>query len=396
MPRRTVSRRPYGGWSIDHRPERQRRPWRVRPPASVDPRRPSRFFPTRGEAEQYVMQAVERLAAPRPDLTLGDWLDHWLDVAGDAAEWSESTRLVYAGQLQHLAPLYDVRLAALTLGQLRTRLAEMARAGVRRFRQPDGTLATRPLSTRSRRDIVATWRRALQDAVDEGYLSDSPARKLRPPKHVQQEGNTWSPVEARRLVQATRGHRFEVAVALVVGCALRIGEVLALAWDDVDTANRTILVRRTGTRKVVQDHTKSRRVRTVSLPSPVWSALLRHREHQHAGAVYVLERQPGVRWTYKTLRAELLAITQAAGIPDYGWHAGRHATASYLLASGASPAEVARLLGHASPAITLAVYAHAVQGADLVAGMAGALWEDAPEAEKRASGARQGTEQGTD
>lgn len=48
----------------------------------------------------------------------------------------------------------------------------------------------------------------------------------------------------------------------------------------------------------------------------------------------------------------------AAGVPHLSWHDLRHLAASVLIAEGASVAYVSRVLGHASPAITLSIYAH--------------------------------------
>jgi integrase len=48
----------------------------------------------------------------------------------------------------------------------------------------------------------------------------------------------------------------------------------------------------------------------------------------------------------------------ASGLPELCWHDLRHLAASALIAQGVSVTYLSRLLGHASPAVTLAVYAH--------------------------------------
>jgi integrase len=54
----------------------------------------------------------------------------------------------------------------------------------------------------------------------------------------------------------------------------------------------------------------------------------------------------------------------AAGLPKLRWHDLRHVAASLLIAQGASVGHVSRLLGHASPAITLSTYAHEFAAAE--------------------------------
>ena len=48
------------------------------------------------------------------------------------------------------------------------------------------------------------------------------------------------------------------------------------------------------------------------------------------------------------------------GIPRGGFHATRHGATSALLADGATPAVVQKLLRHSDPRITLGVYAHLI------------------------------------
>ena len=58
------------------------------------------------------------------------------------------------------------------------------------------------------------------------------------------------------------------------------------------------------------------------------------------------------------VRRGLEKALAAAELPHLSWHDLRHVAASALIAEGASVAYLSRLLGHASPAITLNTYAH--------------------------------------
>ena len=51
-------------------------------------------------------------------------------------------------------------------------------------------------------------------------------------------------------------------------------------------------------------------------------------------------------------------IAKAEGFPDVTLHALRHTHASQLIDAGLDVVTIARRLGHASPNVTLAVYAH--------------------------------------
>jgi len=58
------------------------------------------------------------------------------------------------------------------------------------------------------------------------------------------------------------------------------------------------------------------------------------------------------------VRRGLEKALTAAGLPHLSWHDLRHVAASALIAGGVSVAYLSRVLGHASPAITLNTYAH--------------------------------------
>lgn len=58
------------------------------------------------------------------------------------------------------------------------------------------------------------------------------------------------------------------------------------------------------------------------------------------------------------VRRGLEKALAAAGLPHLSWHDLRHVAASALISEGASVAYLSRVLGHASPAITLNTYAH--------------------------------------
>lgn len=373
------SRRPYGGWSIDERPERKAKPWRLRPPRSIDPKRTPTYYVTHNDAETALADYLERIAIPQPNgdgVLVEDYFDYWLTRAADSSDWAVNTIEAVRSYLKLLAPFYGHPLTFVTYARLQDRVAELRREGNRLYGREGQERHTKPLSARAVREAARTWERAFADAVRDKVLTENPAVNLRLPKVHQKDADVWSPVEVRALIRSSRGHRFEALIALVLGCGLRIGEALGLAWTDIDRASHTIMVRRSGTRATIQEHTKSRRARSIELPLLVWTALLRHHERQHAGAVYVFERPDGRRWSYPTVRRDLEKLAVKAGIPPYGFHAGRHAVSTWLLASGGDEAAVAKLLGHANPNITRQIYRHVFEQPTSLSALTDAMFAD--------------------
>jgi len=68
-------------------------------------------------------------------------------------------------------------------------------------------------------------------------------------------------------------------------------------------------------------------------------------------------------------------VGSISGVPYIGLHGLRHTAASFAILQGVPLPEVSRVLGHSSPGVTAAVYAHAIArlGAGLVAGALDAL-----------------------
>lgn len=201
-------------------------------------------------------------SAPTTTVTLGDWAAYWLATyvepfsPPNTQHWAR-----YA--LGLLAPLDAVPLADLRQSALQERV---------------GQLAVAPSTVQG---VVGYWRRCLDAAVYDELISRNPAARLIVPKAAPREARRFvTPAEARLLLAAIRGHRFEAAYALLLGCGLRIGEVLGLRWEHVDLAAGRAWIQWQWTNSHWRDLPKGRRARHVTLPPAVVAALIRHRNNQ--------------------------------------------------------------------------------------------------------------------
>lgn len=152
-----------------------------------------------------------------------------------------------------------------------------------------------------------------------------------------------------------------VPVALLTG--LRLGELRALRWDDVDLVGRRLHVRHS-----MDDHCnlkcpKNGRTRIVDLPR---RAVVLLKAHKHLRGEYVFCREDGrplPRWACesKTVAQKhdhaLARACRRAGLRRIGWHGLRHTYASHLMMRGAHVTEVKELMGHATLAMTMR-YSH--------------------------------------
>lgn len=296
----------------------------------------------------------------RLDAYLRDWL------VGKRPSITTSSWLAYRSVVEtHLAPG--------TLG--RRQLASLTSPDIRRYY---ATLTSRGLSPASVRLQRAVLRQALQQAVDDGLLARNPAVGVRTPRQPRQELVILTAQEVASLLEMAPEGMYRTLWTLAAYTGLRDGELGGLLWRDLDLDRGVVSVQRglvdgEGGRRLLQDEPKRRSsIRQVRILPEVVALLRVYRQEQRLARLaagrgwldrrgLVFTTETGLPLRRHTVGAMLHRTAARAGVAKrVTMHAWRHAYASHLLAEGRPITEVARLLGHASPAITLRVYAHAV------------------------------------
>ena len=153
------------------------------------------------------------------------------------------------------------------------------------------------------------------------------------------------------------------AIALMIETGLRVGEVLALRWQDVQLTRKRINVRNTVVRlankkqSFVQDSVKSESSRRTIPLTPEAINIL---EEQYARRVneWVFVNDDGERLSYEALRYQTRKACDEAGIEYRGEHVFRHTFATNCYHKGIDVKILSKLLGHADVNITYNVYVH--------------------------------------
>ena len=222
-----------------------------------------------------------------------------------------------------------------------------------------------------------TLAQVIDQAVELGLATSNVVRRVKAPKVPPSNGRALSIAESRALVDAARADRYGAAIALLFLQGWRISEVLGLAWEDVDFDAGTATVKRAcsyvghvGSRL---GPTKTAGVMGEHLLVPTVVTLLTQRRRDQAkerlatGAQWPAHEYDGqpVSLVFTTPDGELvlrqsvtkslLRAAERAGIATkgLGTHTGRRSVVTALYADGAeSIEEIARYVGHASPATT--------------------------------------------
>jgi integrase len=206
--------------------------------------------------------------------------------------------------------------------------------------------------------VVQALRHFGDFAVARGLISVSEVRKDDTPTHVPQkpiEVLTAAELEKLLLYARCRDNlRFYVLLATLAETGRRIGEMLALRYDDMKLTAEPP--------HFDLPFTKSKRQQYVPLTrllrEEVWTPENIEKLRSERG-----ERLHGVDvkpfpWSYKGVEHHLKKLCAASGVECQGFHLLRHTRATMLLAKGVPIAGVSSLLGHANVATTDRVYSH--------------------------------------
>jgi integrase len=174
-----------------------------------------------------------------------------------------------------------------------------------------------------------------------------------------------TPDEVRALLAQASGY-IRPLLAVAVFCGLRMSEVRALRWQDVDLAERLLHVRERADKWNAIGALKSETsYRSVPLSPFVLNTLKEWRlQRPGDGLVFGngagnVESLPNI-WNRHLAPLQVAAgVVGADGKAKYGAHSLRHFCASWWLQElGFNVKRVSVLLGHSSPVVTLTIYAH--------------------------------------
>lgn len=157
-----------------------------------------------------------------------------------------------------------------------------------------------------------------------------------------------------------------IGIMLALCTGLRIGEVCALRWAEIDFVRRIVIVSGTVGRiyncekKATEHYASTPKTRTSNREIPISAPLLRTLrliKKQQAGAAYVVGdgTKPKEPRTYRETFSRLLRRLK---IPPIVFHGLRHTFATRCIESGCDYKTVSVILGHSNVATTLNLYVH--------------------------------------
>src|SRR5262249_31303499 len=229
------------------------------------------------------------------------------------------------------------------------------------------------IATRTIRDAHRILAKALREAQQHGLVLRNVCTAQPPPKVTSGEMRILSPEQVAGFSALLDGREFAAVAVTALFTGMRRGELLGLDWGNVDLDAKLIRVRKsleeTDEEGLQLKSPKTRAgIRDITLPDIVIETLQAHRKR-------LLERR--LQLGQRKLGQDDLVFPDGARAPQWpdsfsarwselsrelklgvSFHELRHTHASQLSDAGVDVVTISKRLGHASPTITLSVYAH--------------------------------------
>ena len=214
--------------------------------------------------------------------------------------------------------------------------------------------------------IITVIQNSLKTAAAFGYVKSNAASGVKRPKIKTREITCFTSREQKQIEFAVicdkRRYMFGVVLCLYTG--LRVGELLALVWANVDFEKYTLSVTTTchdrsasGYGRVVGEPKTFSSKRLIPLPKQLIAPLKKLKASEKSE--YVISRE-GKPLTIRAYQAAFARLLRKIGVEHKGFHSLRHTFATRALECGMDVKTLSEILGHKNATITLNRYAHSL------------------------------------
>ena len=220
------------------------------------------------------------------------------------------------------------------------------------------------LSPKSARDAGVLLRAILRTATKRGCFCTGVNAEL--PVCKKRQVEIFTEPEILRLAQhiVNEPDLTGLGVLLTLNSGLRLGELCALRWSDIDLHADFLQVEREVQRLYEQGHTRlvvqppksESSLRRIPLPADILSLLAAHKP-KTAGSVCLLTGT-AAPLEPRTMQNRYRALLKRAGVPYRNFHALRHTYATRCIEQNVDVKSVSEMLGHSDVRITLQTYVH--------------------------------------
>lgn len=268
--------------------------------------------------------------------TVKEWAEQWLEIY-------KKPNVTY-GTYHNYKMYVDNRIVP-SIGHLK--LAQIKPAHISEFMS-----TVSKLSNSAQHHIYLTLKGIFDTAVENGFIKTSPMPKFMPKNQSESTIEVFGKDELKKLIDTAKNHKYGLLVLLPLYTGMRMGEIIALKWTDVNFKNKTITIRKSMARAedggYAEKSPKSGKERIIVMPNEL-TAILKNTPKR---GIYVItgDKEPFITQNQYELRYK--QVLQAADVRYLSPHKCRHTYATYLVRGGADLPTIQALLGHAELSTT--------------------------------------------
>lgn len=289
-------------------------------------------------------------------ISFEEWLTHYIRPSSKQRTFEQYSRAI---QIHILPYLGNIELADLTPLVLQKFITGLTENGNKR--------TGKGLSPNFVKTILSVIQNSLKTAHLVGYLPEYSANKIKRPKPKEKQVECFSAGEQKKIEEAALSAEKDkyCGIVLCLYTGLRIGELLALTWNDIDFDKSVLSVSKTchdgsenGKHIRIIDTPKTENSRRqIPLSKTILKLLKQMKKRSKCEFVIADGEKPiFIRSYQRTFELFLKKLK----LPHKGFHSLRHTFATRALECGMDVKSLSEILGHKNAMITLNRYAHSL------------------------------------
>lgn len=361
-------RRANGEGTIRYRKKRD--DWEGR--YTIDGERKSVYGATQEEVKlklREILYTIDKNAYIAPNrMTITDWLKTWLeDYKKDIVKPTTFMRYRVTVNTHIIPELGKIRLQDLKTEDIQRHINKKYKSGyAKKFK--DETKQPTGLSHRSVEYIYTTLHNALEQAFHNELISKNVANGVKLPHKVEcEEIRVFTQEEQKKYIEACSSHPYRLAFLLALATGLRLGELCALTWKDIDLKNGTIKITKNLQRVKIDANEKSKleiqqkpKTKSGIREIPILQEIIPLLEESKKDKGYIISGD-GKMFEPRRLTRYFDGIMKSLELEDITFHCLRHTFATRALEAGMNIKVLSDILGHKNISTTLDLYGHVLE-----------------------------------
>ncbi|MDB8552618.1 site-specific integrase [Turicibacter sanguinis] len=321
-------------------------------------------FRTKKEAQTALREAIadfetQGFVQQKSDYTLYEFIEYWYETVAKTYLKPTTLDLYFFIMQNYLKEeIGTIKLNKITPVILQNFLSNKQQNG---------------LSSGSVQNLKKVLNNSLKLAVKQGYIKTNPLSSVEiRNKSTSNEKRVLSKTEIESILNEVRNTKYYIPYVIALHTGMRLGEILALTWDDVNLENNRIYINKTlivhnknqlsfstpKTQSSNRDILITQELKEILLDWKMKQPMIiQNMGYSIPKDEYVCTDEKGDLLNPRQFSARTSVFVKRTGV-SFKFHDFRHTHATMLLESGVNAKIVQERLGHSNISTTLGIYSH--------------------------------------